>query len=271
MPSLAQRPDVVRARVVHSNIADVKPFTFEVVSIKPLKAVAPPLHLDPTPTGFTSPMTTWQMIMFAYAPEDPFLWLLRRQTTTITNDPIWLYDLYQISAHVSDADRDAWNHQGGERELLRSALRELLHDRYKLIIHERQTLVPGYKLVVSKHGPRLTPTTPNTALPKGLPLPSGGVVVSTQAADYWHGATMGDLAHFLTRTSERTVNDATNITGRFDFTLQQISTPAIARSAEDVPELAYNWPVSQLGLALQPTKIPGLILTIDHIERPTPN
>ena len=79
---------------------------------------------------------------------------------------------------------------------------------------------------------------------------------------------MADLVEFLTATSSgRPVVDATGLTGRYDFTLQNIDQPA--RNGDD--EEIYNWPVDPLGLVLKPGKALGFALVIDHIEKPTPN
>jgi len=61
---------------------------------------------NPTPDGFVTTMTAWQMLMLAYAPDDG-----STQTVPMINEPKWLSsspsDWYVINARVSDADRDA--------------------------------------------------------------------------------------------------------------------------------------------------------------------
>lgn len=271
-PAAAQSSHAAHSSPIGNDAQTQKVLRFEVISIKPERFVVPPaVQLDPTPNGFTSTMTARQMIMFAYAPEDPFLWMVGHGTTTIHNVPPWLDDLYQINARVSDQDRAAWNHQSKEHELLRSAMQDLLRERYKLLLHEQPTQVSGYKLTVAKNGPRLTSASPGSTLPKGIPLPSGGIVVGSRTVDHWYSATMGDLAFFLTRTTGRTVYDSTGLTGRFDFTLQQTEDPSIALPSEDTFELVNNWPIGQLGLQLKPGKVPAVMLIIDHIEKPTKN
>lgn len=255
-----------------------KDIKFEVASITPVKPGTQTEMAQtfvPTPDGYRSSLTVGQMIMLAYGPSDPQLW----HGIPLVNWPDWIGgggDWYVINARVSEGDRDAWRNQSNKLELLRTAMQDLLRDRCKLVIHEKPTQVEVFNLIVQKRGAKLKPTPVGSALPKGGgPLPSGGVRVPELLPGpghpmRWHyyGATMADLVEFLTATSSgRPVVDATGLTGRYDFTLQNIDQPA--RNGDD--EEIYNWPVDPLGLVLKPGKALGFALVIDHIEKPTPN
>ena len=208
--------------------------------------------------------------MFAYALEEPNQVLSMGGATNLVNGPTWFGDWYDINARVSDDDREAWRNQSSQHELLRSALRDLLKERCKLVIHEQPTEVPDFKLVIKKNGPKLTTTAQGSVLPVGMKLGSGGVMVGYQRNSppivHFYGATMEDLAMFLSRSIMRPVHDTTGLTGHYDFTVQQIDQPS-----REIEEMQYNWPVDPLGLELKPGKFTGLTLVIDHIERPTEN
>jgi uncharacterized protein (TIGR03435 family) len=77
---------------------------------------------------------------------------------------------------------------------------------------------------------------------------------------------MEDLAAFLILTTGRPVQDRTGLTGRYEFTIE-----ANEHQSQDTEELPENWPINQLGLGLKPGKVPGRMLIIDHIEKPTAN
>jgi uncharacterized protein (TIGR03435 family) len=125
--------------------------------------------------------------------------------------------------------------------------------------------------VIGKKGLKMKATAPGSALPKGYPLPTGGVRLAdgNRNRTTWHyyGATMWELVDFLALSSrDRPVHDETGLTGRYDFTLQMIEDPS-----RDASEEIFNFPVAPLGLALKPGKYPGFKLVIDHMEKPSSN
>src|SRR5262249_11046078 len=112
---------------------------------------------------------------------------------------------------------------------------------------------------------------PVATLPTGgAKLPSGGVAIGERSGGrtVWHyySATTGDLVQFLKIISNRrSVYDKTGLTGRYDFTFQQISEPAGGDDA------VYNFLIDHLGLKLRSGKESRTTLVIDHIERPSAN
>ena len=240
---------------------------FEIASITPLKQGMPMGQtFGPTPDGYRSALSVWQMLMLAYAPGNFMTW----NSTRLLNAPKWLQDgsWYMIDARVSEADREAWRNQKN-KELLRPALQALLRERCKLVIHEVPTQIQVYNLVVRKGGVRLTATPPNFLLPKNdAPLKSGGVRIAENGTRlHYYGATMADLVDFLTLNSAgRPVYDTTGLKGHYNFTLQLTGEPS-----RDPEQTVYNWPVDQLGLQVKVGKGPGITLVIDYIERPSQN
>ena len=281
--AIAQKSNGNPVAKTGGDAAKQKEVKFEVISIHPVKPGTSPYgpstypvgNLNPTPDGYSTRLTIGNMIMLAYGSSNSQLW----KSVPLVNWPSWIGgggDWYDVNARVSNGDRDAWRNQSNKHELLRTAMQDLLRDRCKLVIHEKPTQVEAFNLIVQKRGATLKPTPVGSALPKGGgPLPSGGVRVPELLPGpghpmRWHyyGATMADLVEFLTATSSgRPVVDATGLTGRYDFTLQNIDQPA--RNGDD--EEIYNWPVDPLGLVLKPGKALGFALVIDHIEKPTPN
>jgi uncharacterized protein (TIGR03435 family) len=204
--------------------------------------------------------------MIAYAPGDYLTW----GNTQVLNTPNWLGDFYDFNARVSQADVKAWQNQSREHELLRSAMRAALKEPLHLALHEQPSTGKIYELAVGKSGPRLKAAVPDSPLPVGAALPSGGIGVGRQLADgktQWdyHGATMQDLAWFLTIVSRGIpVRDRTGLTGHYDFMFREVEL-----SPDD--ERVYTWPVDHLGLKVKPGTESRLILVIDHIGKPTPN
>jgi uncharacterized protein (TIGR03435 family) len=220
-----------------------------------------------TPNGYRATLSIWQTIMLAYTTDDNVTW----GATQVKNAPNWLGDFYDIDARVSQADLQAWQHQSSQQELLRSAMRAALRDRCKLAIHEEPSQAEMFELVVAKGGPRLKPAAPGATLPTGgMKLPSGGVGIGERPGGrtVWHyySATTGDLVQFLKIISNRrSVYDKTGLTGRYDFTFQQVSEPARGDDA------VHNFPIDHLGLKLRPGKESRPNLVIEHIERPSAN
>ena len=181
---------------------------------------------------------------------------------------------YDINARVSDEDREAWSHQGKEKELLRSALRAALEERCNLALQQQPADLPDFKLLPGQNGPKPKETAPGSTLPESVKqsvkLASGGVMIfdknDAQLRWVFYGAIMEDVAAFLSNSAGRSVHDMTGLTGRYDFTLQQIEHPS-----RELYEMRYNWPVDGLRLDLKSGTYPGFKLIIDHIEKPSPN
>jgi uncharacterized protein (TIGR03435 family) len=241
---------------------------FEILSLRPVKpGVVLSQNDRPAMNGYRATLSIWQTITLAYTDDDSVTW----GATQIKNAPNWLGDFYDIDARVSQADLQAWQHQSSKQELLRSAMRAALQDRCKLAIHEEPSQAEMLELIVAKGGPRLKPAAPGATLPAGgAKLPSGGVAIGERPGGrtVWHyySASMGDLVQFLKIISNRrSIYDKTGLTGRYDFTFQQISEPARGDEAID------NFPIDRLGLKLRPGRESRPILVIDHIEKPSAN
>jgi uncharacterized protein (TIGR03435 family) len=254
------------------NSASPKEVKFEVISIKPIKADAPGImSIAPTLTGYRSQMAVWQMIKLAYVPGFDEEW----QNAPLLNAPKWLYEdgsnNYAVDARVSKKDEEAWQHQGPQRELLRSALRALLRERCKLVIHTEPKEVPDYKLVIAGKKHTMMENAPDPKLTPFATLPGGGYWAHTKSEGrrvlevYFHGVTMGEFCVYLSGGGGTPIHDETGLSGRYDFKLR-------ARDRSDEFDNGVTpWLVESLGLKLKPGKYQGYSIVIDHIEKPSAN
>ena len=252
--------------------ASPKEVKFEVISIKPIKADAPGLtSFVPTPTGYRSQMSVWEMIKLAYVPGFYAEW----QNTPLLNAPKWLYEdgsnNYAVDARVSKEDMEAWQHQGLQRELLRSALRALLRERCKLVIHTEPKEVRDYKLVIAGKKHTMIENAPDPNLAPYGKLPGGGYWANTKSAGrrilevYFHGVTMGEFCVFLSGGGRPPIHDETGLSGRYDFKLRA------GDGSDEFDNGVTPWLVESLGLKLKPGKYQGFSIVIDHIEKPSEN
>jgi bla regulator protein blaR1 len=76
---------------------------------------------------------------------------------------------------------------------------------------------------------------------------------------------------------EQTVVDQTGLTGNFDYTLEWTKElpPSTSPETEPPPEPLgtsfFRALKDQLGMKLEPAKLPVQILIVDHVERPSEN
>ena len=162
-------------------------------------------------------------------------------------------------------------------------LQALLVDRFKLVVHKDVREVPVYALVVAKGGQKLhqsdqsgidgaTPRVPSRA--GGTEPRSGHLIFKNES--------MSDFAWALSRMAgigDRLVVDNTGLKGSYDFELmfaKDSAPPATADGREPVmhsqdPSI-FSALQDQLGLKLEPKKIPVDVLIIDSADKiPTQN
>jgi len=212
------------------------------------------------------------IVFMAYFP-------LNSQKNRLIGMPAWAStERYDVVAHIDEASAPAWlklaplqRQQPG-----RLMLQQLLADRCKLVVHTVPSQIDGYVLVVSKGGPRLAPTKPDEIYPADAKNSGdGSKVVTAAAADNTHteiyfNTTLERLAEFLSWAWP--IEDQTNLTGRYDFTIRRLALPVDAEGKRiSDPQPSDLWDLSGTGLEIKPAKIPSENLVIDHIERPSPN
>ncbi len=151
---------------------------------------------------------------------------------------------------------------------IRLMLQGLLADRFKLEIHRETKDLTVMAIVAGKSGTKL-----------GKPKPEGPASIGIDGGKMmFQNFTMAKLAEYLSRSSDRPVEDATGIDGYYDFPVQ-LDTPsdnpvdvkrAIGMGMRD-GSLARTI-TEQIGLRLETRKGPVEMVVVDHAEKsPTEN
>jgi uncharacterized protein (TIGR03435 family) len=149
----------------------------------------------------------------------------------------------------------------GDSEMM-IMLQSLLAERFKLTLHRENRPLSGYALVLAKGGPKLKPSAPET--PSRTNSSRGSIVAQA--------CTMTLFAMKLSEALLIPVADATAIRGSFDFNLQWTTADEMAAKPEtDSGPSIFTTLQEQLGLKLEPRKVPAEILVIDHAEKPSAN
>ena len=173
----------------------------------------------------------------------------------ILNGPAWLDSQhYDLSAKVPG---DALLTMEQMAPMLRNLLEEWVH----LTVHHETRIVPGYELVVAKGGSKLTPNTgaPFTGMNAGFRIK-------------FQNAPVQQIASAAESELKQPVVDKTGLKGTYDFDL--IFTRDDHPTDAPHPDYGDLFTAIQkeLGLKLEPQKIPVDYLIIDHIDRiPTEN
>jgi len=225
-------------------------------------------------------------IEFAYKTQ---FWPQQRDAM-LAHLPKWIQqDRYAIEARSTNIPT---------KDQVRLMLQSLLAERFGLEVHfvDQETAVFAMTLLKpGKPGPSLKPHS------EGPPCdePADGRNISTktepdvfparcevQAAIMRPGqlvlaggrnTTMDEVAWaLLFGRLDRPVVDQTGITGRIDYRIEFVRSPNPAAppdaNAEPTPGPTFMDAVhDQLGLKLEPTRASLRVLTIDHVDRPTPN
>jgi uncharacterized protein (TIGR03435 family) len=262
--------------------APAKPFSFEVVSVRPSKPGTPnAMWPTTTPDGYRAiGQSLSTTIMVAYFPQDAANWWSKDR---LTGAPAWLREQYDINAKVSDADLGEWQKQGStldKKPIFLEMLQTMLADRCHLVSH----MVPGppqtgWALELGERPPHLTESKPGDELPAGMKLPDGGVMVPYQSGDKprltMRAGTLADLAFALSQFAGQPVQDHTGLTGHYDLIVDWIGYPdskvSVAYKERDDPDPLSRWNIESIGLRYTPIKIPSNTLVIDHIDRPSEN
>jgi uncharacterized protein (TIGR03435 family) len=159
------------------------------------------------------------------------------------------------------------------KEQFREMLRNLIIDRFKLRYHTEVKEVSGYFLTAAKGGSKIKASSsvadPETDGVKVTEMsPSLVRMIGRQAQMSELVAVLGFL---LTREAgldslPARVTDATELTAKYDFTLEFSPTPREGEPAGDRPNMVSALQ-SQLGLKLRWEKASVQVMAIDHFEK----
>ena len=268
---------------------------FEVASLKPSKG---PMGERGQPGGRYIATRT---VKFFIA--DAFFFATPLAASRVIGGPDWIdSDLYEIDGKASTP----WQRSpdGPPREVF-LMIRSLLEERFKLKTHMETRELPVFELVRARAdgslGPQLRESTsgcdaiiaafnagtPPPARQPNEPPPCGAM--RGPARVLAGGLPMAQFANMLTNimadangpaggVGARLVIDKTGLSGRFAFTLAWTpekmpdGTPPAG-----IPPIDPNGPSlvtalqEQLGLKLQPARIPMEVVVVDSVERPTPD
>lgn len=254
---------------------------FEVASIKPAAAGARGMFIRPTAGGQINitNMPLKEMIVIAW----------RLQPFQVSGGPAWMESLHwDVSAKP--------DHQPKQDELA-LMIQALLEDRFQLKFRRETKEMPIYALVLArkdgKLGPGLTESKegscaqPDLNKPPAPPEPGkpptvfcGGMFMSQRSLKA-SGIPVANMIPMLSRTLGRTVVDKTELTGKYDITLEFTPDESLAlQPPPDAPKpppsdsagpSLFTALQEQLGLKLESQKGPVEMFVIDSAEKPSEN
>jgi uncharacterized protein (TIGR03435 family) len=174
------------------------------------------------------------------------------------------YDVFAKTA-PDDPQTPARSTQDRIKET-RLRLRELLADRFHLTVHRETKELPIYALTVAKNGPKLKE---NATTPPGAGIRTAcGQMTGTSTS-------MANLAIMLSRQFDRSVQDRTGLTGKYDFQLAWTPDAGPCGATADglPPDGASIFTAlqEQLGLKLESTRGPVEVIIVDHAEKAAEN
>jgi uncharacterized protein (TIGR03435 family) len=256
---------------------------FDAASIKPSADEGRNWGLSPRPGGLTANGNLELLIDYAYGVRD----------FQVVGGPEWINsERYLVDAKsVGRASRDQ----------VRLMLQSLLEDRFQLKVHRDTRELPVFNLVMARGGPKLPAPKEGGCidgdpppLPNGdrMPVPGSGpvplvrcghlgITLEKGGARVFGGKTpVSELIPVLSTMLHRMVIDKTGLAGLFDIELHFVPDDSTASLPPPPPEAGASDPMSppifsalpeQLGLRLEPAKVPVEVIVIDHVERPTAN
>ncbi len=224
---------------------------FDAASIKPSKAAGDrrSLNSDPGRITYTN-VTLRDCLMAAYDAKD----------YQITG-PDWMrtdrFDIIATAPGTASPDE------------MKPMLRKLLAARFQMTLHREKRDLPVYAMVISKAGTKLKETeTPGRG---NMRINGGGVVFTS--------ITIPELIDNLSRMRfaemDRPVVDNTGLKGRYDFSVNLFGSQEemmAALNKGDFGSSIFTLIQEQLGLKLEPQKLPLDMVIVDKAERvPTEN
>jgi uncharacterized protein (TIGR03435 family) len=146
-------------------------------------------------------------------------------------------------------------------------LQGLLAERFKLKVHREEKDVAGYALVVAPGGPKMR----RVDEPRRGRVGPGSIVAQSAPIAQIVASALGAVG--------RPVHDMTGLSGNYEFTLKWTPEDKVLSGADststdpgDRPPSIFTALQEQLGLRLEPRKLPIETLVVDHVERvPTEN
>lgn len=238
-----------------SGIAETKPLTYDVVSVKVNKSDSGNMSINSTYVNYSATNVSLKtLISSAYDIKEDL----------ISGVPGSLNSArFDIQAKIIDGDSEAI------KKLTRvqrdAPLRSMLAERFQLKLHTEVKDLPVFAMMLAKGGPKFKPTALNDPSGKGEGTSIQNGVFTANAI------TMSSLADSLSYQLHRTVLDRTGLSGKFDLSFSWLTPYGPDASPESSESSLLTALGEQLGLKLQSAKGPVEVLDVDHVEMPSEN
>jgi len=161
--------------------------------------------------------------------------------------------------------------RNGEAPQLQEKLRNLLADRFRLKTHFEKRQLPVFGFTIAESGIRMKKANAGES-PKIIfkPVNPPGGVQTTQVIAV--GSTLQELAELYSKFMDHPVIDMTELTDRFDFTVQyEADNDAPGPFAAVTAPTLFQAFEKQAGLKLRATQGPVNVLVIDSAARLSAN
>jgi uncharacterized protein (TIGR03435 family) len=172
----------------------------------------------------------------------------------VTDGPGWIgSDLFEIDAKADDPST-------ATVDQLRRMLQSLLKERFKLAFHMESKEIPGYFLIPAQGGLKLKapantpPANAGNPEVRRFPVQRGNLT---------------SLALILTLQMKAPVVNTINTPDEYDFS--SLNGTAITGAETDAVGGSIFTAMQNLGLKLEPRKIPVQIFVVDRAEKPSAN
>jgi uncharacterized protein (TIGR03435 family) len=243
---------------------------FEVADVKPNTSG------EPLGAGSILPSGQFRAINIPLKEVIKFAYSVRNEA--ITGAPAWIdserYDINGKAAPVG-LEETFWRSTSAVQvmrfsynwdDTFRLMVQSFLADRFKLAVHLEKRPMDVLALVAAKNGPKL-----QKAADSGRPECTRTVGAELRAQAICKNASMADLARALQIVApgyaNREVVDLTGIEGAYDLQLDWVGIQNIDSGGLTMPGALEK----QLGLKLEPRKLPVTVVVVDHVERPSEN
>jgi len=176
--------------------------------------------------------------------------------------------------------------EGSTKEQFHAVLRDLLTERFHLRVHWEQKPSDVYDLIQAKGGHKLKPPTPpgETTGFSGMPekdadnLPKIPPGQSMQVCAYggcrmqWYSDNLDRIRLILSSELNAPINDATGLTGVFNYVLSYGPPATQPNRPDDAPPPLIDAVADQLGLRIEKRKGEITFLIVDSVDKtPTEN
>jgi uncharacterized protein (TIGR03435 family) len=158
-------------------------------------------------------------------------------------------------------------------------LKALLGERFGLVVRHETKEAPVYAMVPGKGGPKLKPS-PDTSGPHSSgafssvplkPVAGGAKVGICCGRSELHRVTMATFAELLAAHTDRPVIDRTGISGIFEISLHWAGDDSPAGPDAGAEPSIYTAVQEQLGIKLDPLRVPLDFLFVQHVDKPSQN